>query len=243
MTDETLMLTRMRALTPRLSGSDDALLETYWRFHPRFRFVKTAPANAMFLDLGAGGGGLAQWAGWLDPHRADIAFHGVDRERGAGADLYAAWESADLDKQFPDFPGVTFDAVFMSHVIEHLADPARMFGWIATRLRPGGRLYLEWPGANAALQPKREAFLRHGIDITITNFFDDSTHLRMLPMAELSAALTRTGFSIAEAGTIDLGVIGEEMLARGLASNDGFARLAGYWSISGWSDWIVATRN
>jgi len=82
--------------------------------------------------------------------------------------------------------------------------------------------------------------LRHGIDIVITNFFDDATHLRVIPAAELTTALIAAGFHIAGSGTIDAGLIGEELLARGLLRHDPFARLSGYWSISGWSSWIVA---
>ena len=234
-------LRRMRALRRRLSCSDAELLETYWRCHPRFRFVKTAAANARLLDIGAGSGGLAHWKGWLEPKRDDIVFHGVDRHRGVEAHLYRAWESVDLDHAAPSFHGVAFDAFVLSHVIEHVRDPARMVDWIASRAAPGGRVYLEWPGENAARQPGREDFARHGIDIVITNFFDDSTHLRVISSAELEALLTGAGFAIAESGTIDHGMIGEEMLARGLANGDGFARMAGYWSISGWSRWIVAT--
>lgn len=236
-----VLLRRMQGLHRRLSCSDAELLEMYWRFHPRFRFVKTLPAHARLLDVGAGSGGLAYWKGWLEPKRDDIVFHGIDQYRGTEAHLYRAWESLDLDHAAPSFPGVSFDAFVLSHVIEHLRDPARMLQWITSRAAPGGRVYLEWPGENAARQPGREAFLKHGIDIVITNFFDDSTHLRVISPAELLMLLTGSGFTINESGTIDHGVVGEELLARGLANGDGFAKMAGYWSLSGWSHWIVAT--
>ncbi|WP_428483573.1 class I SAM-dependent methyltransferase [Rhodopila sp.] len=240
--DSTLqtMLRRIGALRPRLSCSDTDLLEAYWRLHPRFHFVKTVPADAALLDIGAGSGGLARWKRWLQPFRDDIVFYGVDRARGTDAHLYRRWECVNLDAALPDFPDVTFDAFMLSHVIEHLGDPARMITWIASRIRPGGRVYIEWPNENAARQPRREAFLRHDIDIMITNFFDDATHLRMIPPDEVLGPLTRSGFRIIGSGTVDLGLPGEEMLARGLANGDAFARLAGYWSMSGWSNWVVA---
>ncbi len=118
----TTMVRRIRALRPRLAMSEDDLLETYWRFHPRFRFVKTAPANAALLDIGAGSGGLARWKTWLPPIRDDIVCYGADRQRGADAALYRDWEAVDLDDVLPRFAGVTFDAAVLSHVIEHVRD-------------------------------------------------------------------------------------------------------------------------
>lgn len=230
----------MRALRRCLTCSDDELLTAYWSFHPRFRFLKTVPANAAMLDVGAGTGGLAHWKSWGEPKRVDINLHGVDLRPGPEAHLYRAWESVNLDETLPSFADTVFDAFLLSHVIEHLRDPATLLRWIASRIQPGGRAYIEWPGANAARQPGREAFLRHGIDIVITNFFDDSTHLRMLPREEVIAHLTAAGFTIVESGTIDHGLVGEELLACGLAGGDSFARLAGYWSLSLWADWIVA---
>ncbi len=115
-----------------------------------------------------------------------------------------------------------------------------MIAWIASRITPGGRVYLEWPGPASAIQPPREAFLAESIDIMITNFFDDATHLRLIPPTELNTLLTAAGFAVTASGTIGFGIVGEEMLARGLANADAFSRLAGYWSMTGWSAWIEA---
>src|SRR5271166_502933 len=158
---------RMHSLRPRLSCSDGELLEIYWRFHPRFQFVKTAPAHAAMLDIGAGSGGLAQWTTWLQPIRDEIVFYGIDQQPGEHTHLYRGWESLDLDSAQPVFPGVTFDAFVLSHVIEHLRDPARMITWIASRIGPGGRVYIEWPGENAARQPGREEFLSLSLAIFV----------------------------------------------------------------------------
>jgi 2-polyprenyl-3-methyl-5-hydroxy-6-metoxy-1,4-benzoquinol methylase len=233
---------RLNALRPRLDWSDDALMERYWRLHPRFRFVKTAPRRAALLDIGAGSGGMAHWKLWGEPKRRDIRFYGVDTARGEHAGLYRGWESLDLDQAMPGFHGITFDACVMSHVIEHVRDPSALLAWIAGHLHPGGLIYVEWPGAASLAQPPREALLPHGIDIMITNFFDDATHIRPITRADLVGWLPAAGLAVQETGTIDLGDIGAEMLARGLRDGDGFKKLCGYWSTTRWAEWVICGR-
>lgn len=239
-TDVEATLRSMRALRPRLLCGEETLVELYWRFHPRYRFVKTATARASLLDIGAGTGGLAQWRHWGEPLRDDLTFYGVDTQPGEHVGTYRAWECLDLDGALPVFPGVVFDAGVLSHLIEHVREPVRLLHWIAGRMRPGGRLYIEWPGAASLLQPRREALLSHGVDIMITNFYDDASHVRPITMPELTGWLTDTGFTVQESGRIDLGLIGEEMLARGLLDGDGFKKLCGFWSVTQWAEYVVA---
>src|ERR1700733_13890981 len=239
-TDVAATIRNLASLRSRLDCSDDALMEMYWRFHPRFRFVKTSPWRASLLDLGAGSGGLAQWGRWGAPVRDDIAFYGVDINLGEHSKHYRAWETLDLDAARPEFRGVTFDACVLSHVIEHVRDPARVLGWIGEHSRPGTLLYCEWPGMASLHQPSRDALLAYGIDIMITNFFDDASHVGPVSQADLIGWLAAAGFSVVEAGTIDLGLIGEEMLVRGLKDGDGFKKLCGFWSTTRWAEWLIA---
>lgn len=236
------MVRQLRRIRSQLACSDDALLELYWRFHPRFRFLKTAKADAKLLDIGAGSGGMGNWLKWGEPKRDDVSLYGVDLVRGVDAWLYRGWEDIDLDATMLRFPGVIFDACVLSHVIEHVRELRRLLAWLASRLPPEAPIYIEWPSEESARLPGREMLLPHGVDITITNFFDDASHLRMIPAAELTAWLSEAGFYVREAGVVDLGIIGEEMLARGLLENDALCKLSGFWSITGWANWIVAAR-
>jgi SAM-dependent methyltransferase len=240
--DVVAVLDRLSSLCSQMTCSDDTLIETYWRLHPRYRFVKTAPRRAALLDIGAGSGGMAQWKCWGEPRRNDIRFFGVDTARGEHAALYSRWEAIDLDERSPRFRWVTFDACVMSHVIEHVRDPLRLLRWLGTRLRRGAPVYIEWPGAASLVQPPREALLPHGVDIMITNFFDDATHLRPITRHDLLAWLAEAGLAVRESGSIDLGTVGEEMLLRGLRDGDAFKKLCGYWSATHWADWILAEK-
>ena len=228
------------SVQPRLDLSDQNLLAAYWRFHPRFRFFKTVVPNAQVPDIGAGAGGLAQWKSWLEPVRTDIRVFAVDQARPSPDHRYERWETVDLDHALPRFPGLTFDAAILSHVVEHLSAPTRLLSWLAARLRPGSPIYIEWPSLASAEQPNREALLPYGVDLVISNFFDDATHRRLISPDALRDALLTAGFSIRVSGTIDLGLIGEEMLARGLRHDDPFSRLAGFWSVTGWANWVEA---
>jgi SAM-dependent methyltransferase len=235
-------LDRLSRLRSRMTCSDAALIETYWGLHPRYRFIKATPRRAALLDIGAGSGGMAQWKRWGEPQREDIRFYGVDTTRGEHARLYKRWEALDLDAKLPRFRWVRFDACVMSHVIEHVRDPLRLLRWLGTRLRRGAPVYIEWPGAASLTQPPREALLPHGVDIMITNFFDDATHLCPIERCQLLDWLAEAGLVVRDSGTIDLGTVGEEMLLRGLRNGDAFMKLCGFWSATRWAEWVVAER-
>ncbi|MBS0642291.1 MAG: methyltransferase domain-containing protein, partial [Proteobacteria bacterium] len=205
--DPASLAQQLQALQPRFDMSDGDLLATYWRFHPRFRFLKTLPGHAAVLDVGAGAGGLPGWKTWLEPVRTDLRLYAVDRTPAPHGHGYEAWACSDLDDALPDFAAASFDAALLSHVVEHLRDPARLLGWIGRCVRPGGRVYVEWPSEVSTTLPPREALLPLGIDIIISNFFDDCTHRRLIPAAEVHAALSATGLRPTASGTIDLGLV------------------------------------
>src|SRR5437868_2857235 len=82
------------------------------------------------------------WRGWGKPARPDLNFYGVDLHEGEHRALYAGWETIDLDRQLPGFPGARLNAFLATHLIEHLAEPERLIRWIAERGEPGARIYL-----------------------------------------------------------------------------------------------------
>src|ERR1041384_7339961 len=64
------LVEQLAAIQPRLDLDDDALLELFWEFHPRYRFIKSLPWASNLLDLGAGDGGLAR-LGETGPARSE----------------------------------------------------------------------------------------------------------------------------------------------------------------------------
>jgi len=112
-----------------------------------FRYLPH-PANSegrRVLDIGCGGGGfldLAASAGWsasgCDPD--PIA---VENARARGLDVRQGGVEAWADAES------SFDAITLSHVIEHVHDPVATIRTAFRLLRPGGQLYMDTPNIEA----------------------------------------------------------------------------------------------
>jgi hypothetical protein len=144
-----------------------------------------------------------------------VTLYGVDRSVGEYAELYVHWETINLDREMPKFPGVKFDAFFASHLLEYLGAPELLIDWLGTRAEPGARVYLEWINPISLDLPTREQLQKHHIDVITSNFIDDWEHKQAPDLARLSAWLSAAGFQLMSSGAIDLGILGEELFARG----------------------------
>jgi SAM-dependent methyltransferase len=223
----------------RLDISDPELMDLFWRVHPRLRFLKSAPWGVNLIDIGAGNGGLAHWRHWGKPDRPDIALYGVDLSIGEHAGLYAGWEAINLDRQLPEFPGVKLDGFFASHLLEYLGAPEALIEWIGRRAEPGARVYLEWTNPISLDLPTREQLQKYEIEVVTSNFIDDWAHKQAPDLARLSGWLNAAGFELISSGAIDLGILGEELFARG-ADRD--SRTMGYWSMTRSSLYAIAVK-
>jgi SAM-dependent methyltransferase len=127
-------------LIPKLARSRGALVDREIRHLP-------ATPGGRLLDVGCGSGAfLAQMAalGWraqgIDPDPA-----AVEGAREAGLNVTRG-TLADLD---PDEDAGAFDAITLSHVIEHLHDPGGDLRRMKRLLRPGGLLWIATPNLEA----------------------------------------------------------------------------------------------
>jgi len=163
-------------LIPRVAPSRGALVDREIRHLP-------AIPGGRLLDVGCGSGAfLAQMAalGWrtegIDPDPAAVA-----GAREAGLSVTHG-TLADLD---PDEHGGSFDAVTLSHVIEHLHDPGENLRRISLLLRPGGLLWIATPNLEAL------GLRRFGRDWL---GLDPPRHLVLFTRASLERLLGETGF-------------------------------------------------
>jgi SAM-dependent methyltransferase len=137
--------------------------------------------GARLLDVGAGSGAFVAHArrlGWdaegLDPDAAAVAVASEQQIPVRHGRL------ADLSRD----DGM-FDAVTMSHVIEHLHDPAKELRRIHALLRPGGRIWIATPNLEAL---GHRAFGKDWMPL------DPPRHLVLFTRSCLHRLLGRTGF-------------------------------------------------
>ncbi|MCI4567629.1 class I SAM-dependent methyltransferase [Lysobacter sp. CFH 32150] len=229
-----------RPRTSRLGK--DRVMELYFTFHPRTAFLKTLPSDAVVADIGAGDGSLSVFRKWPAPERTDLKLYAYSIEKGRLFDEFEGYEISDWNTSPPDFDGRTFDAILCAHFIEHIADPTSFVAWAERKLNVGGRLYLEWPSPASLGLPTRTELEAAGVPLIISRFDDDHTH-RDLPDGDtITAALQAHGLAIEARGIVRLPWLEDEMLAHYRDDADGFARQAAFWSHTGWSQYIVATR-
>jgi 2-polyprenyl-3-methyl-5-hydroxy-6-metoxy-1,4-benzoquinol methylase len=111
------------------------------------RPVRGLPAGSRVLDVGAGNGlFVAEACAWgLRAAGIDLDEEGVSAGRRGGLDL--AVETA--GQRAASEPGA-YDAVTLSHVIEHVSDPVGLLRECATLVRPGGTVWIATPNLAAA---------------------------------------------------------------------------------------------
>jgi 2-polyprenyl-3-methyl-5-hydroxy-6-metoxy-1,4-benzoquinol methylase len=141
-----------------------------------------AACRGRLLDVGAGRGILVEGLralGWkaegldFDPAAVQSA-----RERGLTFHLGGLAEQR--------FPDRAFDAITMSHSLEHVHDPVAWLAEARRILRPGGRLALATPNSRSVL---------HGWFGAHWFSLDPPRHLHLFNRDALSSALRKAGFA------------------------------------------------
>lgn len=168
----------------------------YLSMPSKFRFVRKEFGGREFnlLDVGCGFHAPSKTVSYFP----NCNYFGVDRdivELDSG-DMEAMKEFYKVDLDTGDLsviPDNAFDVIVVSHVIEHLHHGIDVLMLLATKLRKGGCLYIEYPGARSLAMPNaKRGFL---------NFSDDPTHVRVYSLPEVANALLDAGLFIIRAGT------------------------------------------
>jgi len=154
------------------------------RFSARLREMSRHAARGRLLDVGCSVGyfvRLASEAGW-EAEGQDIA----RRAAAVGRSAFDVKISVGSLRELA-FPGDSFDAVTMWHVIEHLPDPVGEIAEVSRILRRGGLLAIETPDAGSrAARSRKERW----------HYFKPEQHLFYYSLRPLSALLGRHGFEI-----------------------------------------------
>jgi len=176
-------------------------------------FLK-AVKHGRVLDVGCGSGGrleLLKRLGWtvkgtdLDQDAVEAA-----REKGLDADC------GDLKSM--NYPSDSFDAVIMSHVIEHVPHPLELLTECARLLKPGGRLVM--------LTPNAESF---GLDYygRCWRGLEPPRHLQIFSLPALAQVVRQAGLNVIKGKSL----VGPQVLyashviKTGTPMNNGAAKL------------------
>jgi SAM-dependent methyltransferase len=223
--------------------ADTAAIEAWHILGAQCRFVKTLPAAASVLDVGAGDGSLQVYRTWPPPPRPDLTMFAFAIERGGMFDRYDGYELGTWPAVKPDFGGRQFDAVFAANFIEHIDQPIEFIRWAVNRLTPRGRIFLEWPRPESLTLPTAPELHVVGLDVMTGNYFDDATHRHEPPSAQaVHAELTAAGLRIEATGITRVPFLEDHLLALGKSADDMVSRTLAYWSFTSWCQYAVAQR-
>ncbi|MCW5906480.1 MAG: methyltransferase domain-containing protein [Chitinophagales bacterium] len=170
-------------------------LYRWLRLPPKYRFIEKYIGQKDFrlLDIGAGNHSASK----TKSHYPNCEYHGVDLDKNYNNDsndfaaMHAFYEM-NLEKlKFDAIPDNYFDFIMMAHVIEHLKNGDDVVEKLLPKLRPGGLIYVEFPGYRSTQLPRMDGTL---------NFYDDPTHVRLYSVPELMNLLMKEKMEVVAGG-------------------------------------------
>ncbi|MBC7850982.1 MAG: class I SAM-dependent methyltransferase [Chitinophagaceae bacterium] len=164
--------------------------------NPKFAFLQRYFGNKPFqlLDIGTGNSSASKTIS-LFPN---CNYYGLDlsREYNNTPEDFALMKEfyeIDLTKlEFSQLPDNFFDAILIVHVIEHLHNGDEVLKAMLPKLKKGGLMYVEYPGKRSTKLPSMRGTL---------NYYDDSSHVRIYSLTELSKLFIDNAAQIVSLGT------------------------------------------
>jgi SAM-dependent methyltransferase len=137
--------------------------------------------------------------------------------------------------EFGAVPDASYDVLLFAHVIEHLANGDEVLRGLVPKLRPGGFVYVEFPGPQSLHLPSWKGTL---------NFHDDETHVRVFDAREVAGILRGCGLRIVRAGTRrdPLGILLTPVHALRAKQRHGYVPGGVFWDLFGFADVVIAER-
>lgn len=148
-------------------------------------------SDKRILDVGCGAGDNARL---LKNEFREL--HGLtlsDAEAKLAAPHFHKVTVANVETWKPEYPAGYFDAIVLSHVLEHLTDPLSTLRNLAKLLRAGGSMYVAAP--NVLFWKQRLQFLVGRFEYTDEGILD-RTHLRFFTPRTIRRLLTDAGFDV-----------------------------------------------
>ena len=166
------------------------------RQNPKFNFLYRSFDDKPFkvLDIGTGNHSATKTVS-LFP---SCEYYGLDiskeynNDPGDFAVMKHFYEMDLTLLEFSALPDDYFDTILIVHVIEHLNNGDEVLKGLISKLKPGGLIYVEYPGKQSKKLPSMKGTL---------NFYDDSSHVRLYSVPELKTLFLNNKCSIVSAGT------------------------------------------
>jgi SAM-dependent methyltransferase len=161
-----------------------------------YRFLKKYFENKPFklLDVGAGNHSATK----ITTLFPACEYYGLDLNRNYNYDaedfkrMKDFYELDLIQLDYSAIPDNYFDAIWIVHVIEHLPNGDKVIQKLMDKLKPGGFIYVEYPGKQSTRLPSMYGTL---------NFYDDPTHVRIYSVKELSSVFRQMNCTVISAGT------------------------------------------
>jgi SAM-dependent methyltransferase len=170
-------------------------LRAFPKLDTRAAFVAGAPRSGALLDLGSSDGETLGHMAELRPDlrffAADIQGHPEKYPRGC------QFARADFNKEKLPWPDGSMNAITCMHLVEHLQDIDSLMREVARLLAPGGRAYFETPHPKSLKVPSATGKAAGTFTL---NFFDDPTHVKVIPVETMAAAAQREGLTAVRSG-------------------------------------------
>ena len=151
----------------------------------RYMTLKTTPGGRL-LDIGCGGGRFMnrmKRLGW--------EVEGIDFDEKATSKITARYGMKTYTGDLVEsrLPAEYFDAITLSHTIEHLFDPEKILMECMRILKPGGKLVVVTPNVESVGAALFGSFWRG---------WEPPRHLHMFSVKSLKCFLSRAGFDVTE---------------------------------------------
>ncbi|MGN6494419.1 MAG: class I SAM-dependent methyltransferase [Agriterribacter sp.] len=206
---------------------------------PKFYYLHKCFGNKSFalLDVGAGNHSASKTKKLFPA----CEYHGIDLDKHFNNDesdfaVMKAFYEMDLTQlQFSAIPNGYFDFIRMTHIIEHLTNGDEVIAQLLPKLKPGGYIYIEYPGQKSTRLPSMHGTL---------NFYDDKTHVRIYSVKELTGLLTANGMKVLSGGTrrsipfllaMPLRITGNLVKGKKLQGNM-------FWDLLGFAEYVFARK-
>ncbi len=162
-----------------------------WDHHAR-HLPKPKPEYDRLLDVGCGNGKFlkdAQLAGW-QCYGVDFDPQAVEAANSQGAKV----SQGTLKEQ--EFPDTYFDAITLSHVIEHVHQPKKLLRECERILKPGGMLWISTPNNNSIVAKWFEKDWLACIPPQHLVLFNQQTLSKLLKKLNFTVKIMRRGVHI-----------------------------------------------